>query len=41
MQAELFRWSPPECYDVVFFAAWLSHMPPQLFEEFWAFVAAV
>ena len=40
VQADLFRWSPPECYDVVFFAAWLSHVPPQLFEEFWAFVAS-
>jgi demethylmenaquinone methyltransferase/2-methoxy-6-polyprenyl-1,4-benzoquinol methylase len=38
VQADLFRWSPMERYDVVFFSAWLSHVPPQRFEEFWELV---
>jgi len=40
LQADLFAWTPPERYDVVFFSAWLSHVPPQSFEDFWALVAA-
>jgi trans-aconitate methyltransferase len=39
LQADLFAWTPPERYDVVFFSAWLSHVPPQRFESFWALVA--
>jgi hypothetical protein len=31
-------WSSSERYDVVFFSAWLLHVPPQRFEEFWALV---
>lgn len=38
IQADLFAWSPDQRYDVVFFAAWLSHVPPQRFEDFWALV---
>jgi demethylmenaquinone methyltransferase/2-methoxy-6-polyprenyl-1,4-benzoquinol methylase len=37
--ADLFAWSPAERYDVVFFSVWLSHVPPQRFESFWALVA--
>jgi len=37
--ADLFAWSPPQRYDVVFFSAWLSHVPEQRFEDFWALVA--
>jgi trans-aconitate methyltransferase len=40
LRADLFTWTPPERYDVVFFSAWLSHVPPQRFEDFWALVAA-
>lgn len=40
VRADLFVWTPPERYDVVFFSAWLSHVPPQRFEDFWALVAA-
>ena len=36
LRADLFAWTPPERYDVVFFSAWLSHVPPQRFEDFWA-----
>lgn len=40
LQADLFTWTPPARYDVVFFSAWLSHVPPQRFDDFWALVAA-
>jgi trans-aconitate methyltransferase len=36
--ADLFRWTPPERYHVVFFSAWLSHVPPQRFADFWKLV---
>ena len=39
VHADVFTWSPAERYDVVFFSAWLSHVPPQRFDEFWALVA--
>lgn len=37
--ADLFRWRPERRYDVVFFAFWLSHVPPQRFAAFWGLVA--
>jgi 2-polyprenyl-3-methyl-5-hydroxy-6-metoxy-1,4-benzoquinol methylase len=39
IQADLFAWEPDGLYDVVFFSAWLSHVPPQRFDRFWALVA--
>jgi demethylmenaquinone methyltransferase/2-methoxy-6-polyprenyl-1,4-benzoquinol methylase len=39
VEADLFQWRPRERFDVVFFAFWLSHIPPERFEPFWAFVA--
>ncbi len=39
LQADLFSWRPDRRYDVVFFSAWLSHVPPQRFDLFWALVA--
>jgi hypothetical protein len=39
VQADLFGWRPDRRYDVVFFAFWLSHVPPERFESFWALVA--
>lgn len=39
VQADLFDWRPEQSYDVVFFASWLSHVPPQRFEAFWDLVA--
>jgi SAM-dependent methyltransferase len=40
VQADLFAWNPPRHrFDVVFFAAWLSHVPPQRFDAFWGQVA--
>jgi demethylmenaquinone methyltransferase/2-methoxy-6-polyprenyl-1,4-benzoquinol methylase len=39
VEADLFTWRPRERYDFVFFSAWLSHVPPQRFDDFWALVA--
>ncbi len=33
-QADLFEWTPREQYDLVFFAFWLSHVPPDLADAF-------
>jgi SAM-dependent methyltransferase len=40
VRADLFEWRPDRRYDVVFFAFWLSHVPPERYPEFWAMVAA-
>lgn len=37
--ADVFAWQPDGRYDAVFFSAWLSHVPPQRFDRFWALVA--
>lgn len=39
VETDLFSWQPDGRYDVVFFSAWLSHVPPQRFNRFWAFIA--
>lgn len=39
VERDLFAWRPDEVYDAVFFAFWLSHVPPECFEPFWALVA--
>jgi len=37
--ADLFNWTPPAgAFDVVFFAFWLSHVPRERFDAFWATV---
>ncbi len=36
--ADLFEWSPPHAYDVVFFSFWVSHVPRSRFAAFWAMV---
>lgn len=33
--ADVFSWSPSTRFDVVFFSAWLSHVPMSGFDEFW------
>ena len=38
VEADVFRWRPGERYDTVFFAFWLSHVPPDRFDAFWALV---
>lgn len=40
IEADLFAWRPDRRYDVVFFGFWLSHVPDERFEAFWALVAA-
>jgi SAM-dependent methyltransferase len=32
-------WEPDKSYDVVFFANWLSHVPPAKFDRFWETVS--
>jgi len=38
IQADVFRWTPDHTYDLVFFSFWLSHVPPDRFDEFWRIV---
>ena len=38
--ADLFDWRPARQFDAVFFGFWLSHVPPEQFEPFWANVRA-
>jgi demethylmenaquinone methyltransferase/2-methoxy-6-polyprenyl-1,4-benzoquinol methylase len=38
IEADLFRWRPDRRYDVVFFGFWLSHVPLELFAQFWSLV---
>jgi demethylmenaquinone methyltransferase/2-methoxy-6-polyprenyl-1,4-benzoquinol methylase len=38
IQADLFTWKPDRRYDVVFIGFWLSHVPAERFESFWALV---
>ncbi|WP_055585637.1 class I SAM-dependent methyltransferase [Peterkaempfera griseoplana] len=37
--ADVFTWRPPRRYDTVFFAFWLSHVPPERLPAFWNTVA--
>jgi demethylmenaquinone methyltransferase/2-methoxy-6-polyprenyl-1,4-benzoquinol methylase len=36
--ADLFDWTTPARFDVVFFGFWLSHVPPTHFDRFWSLV---
>lgn len=36
VQADLFAWEPTRTYEVCFFGFWLSHVPEEHFEAFWA-----
>jgi demethylmenaquinone methyltransferase/2-methoxy-6-polyprenyl-1,4-benzoquinol methylase len=38
VQADIFAWQPARTYDLVFFGFWLSHVPPDRFDEFWSLV---
>ncbi|MEU3046214.1 class I SAM-dependent methyltransferase [Streptomyces sp. NPDC006984] len=35
IEADVFDWEPDRQYDTVFFAFWLSHVPPVEMEPFW------
>ena len=39
VEANIFNWRPTRRYDTVFFAYWLSHVPPSRFDAFWQLVA--
>lgn len=39
-QADIFTWLPTRRYDTVFFAFWLSHVPPEWFAKFWNVVSS-
>lgn len=39
VHADLFSWQPDRRYDEVFFGFWLSHVPLERFQSFWALVA--
>lgn len=34
--ADIFTWAPAERFDAIFFGFWLSHVPPERFDAFWA-----
>ena len=36
--ADIFEWESDQIYDFIFFGFWLSHVPPELFDRFWAMV---
>ena len=36
--ADVLEWEPAERFDLVFFSFWLSHVPAERFDEFWASV---
>src|SRR5439155_26008664 len=38
VNADTFAWHPDRSYHTVFFGAWLSHVPPTAFDDFWALV---
>jgi trans-aconitate methyltransferase len=38
LTADLFAWRPERTFETVFFAFWLSHVPPSRFDSFWAMV---
>ena len=38
IEADLFSWRPDSRYDTVFFGFWLSHVPDENFDSFWALV---
>ncbi len=37
-RGDIFSWRPRRPCDVVFFGFWLSHVPPERFDAFWALV---
>jgi SAM-dependent methyltransferase len=38
VEADVFGWQPLRRYDTVFFAFWLTHVPPARFAAFWSMV---
>ena len=40
IQADIFAWTPDRTYDAIFFGFWLSHVPLERFDSFWAAVGS-
>jgi 2-polyprenyl-3-methyl-5-hydroxy-6-metoxy-1,4-benzoquinol methylase len=40
IKSNIFEWEPTGEFDFVFFGFWLSHVPPERFEDFWRLVRA-
>jgi demethylmenaquinone methyltransferase/2-methoxy-6-polyprenyl-1,4-benzoquinol methylase len=38
IEADVLAWQPPRRFDTVFFAFWLTHVPPARFAGFWSMV---
>ena len=38
IEADVFAWEPSRRFDTVFFAFWLTHVPPTRFTAFWSMV---
>jgi demethylmenaquinone methyltransferase/2-methoxy-6-polyprenyl-1,4-benzoquinol methylase len=38
VKADLFQWRPDRQFDAIFFGFWLSHVPDERFDAFWATV---
>jgi 2-polyprenyl-3-methyl-5-hydroxy-6-metoxy-1,4-benzoquinol methylase len=38
--ADLFKWTPTQKFDFIFFGFWLSHVPAEQFEPFWQMIKA-
>lgn len=39
VECDIYEWKPTQPFDVAFFSFWLSHVPPDRFNAFWALVA--
>ncbi|HEX6682552.1 MAG TPA: methyltransferase domain-containing protein [Candidatus Limnocylindrales bacterium] len=39
--ADVFSWEPQARFDVIFFSAWLSHVPSSRFDRFWHWLRGV
>jgi demethylmenaquinone methyltransferase/2-methoxy-6-polyprenyl-1,4-benzoquinol methylase len=39
--ADVFSWAPDTRFDVIFFSAWLSHVPMSQFEQFWQWLGGL
>ena len=40
IEADVLSWEPDRSYDVIFFADWLSHVPPAKFDHFWRTISS-
>ena len=39
--ADVFSWDPGTRFDVIFFSAWLSHVPTSRFGQFWQLLGSL